>query len=272
MKIIMSFIVAVFILCPLHAQDSTAIVQDIDSAAVPEEVIAPEASLMAEADALSASWKHQEAAAKYLEAAAIDSNNYDAYWKAADELTKLADNLPGEKKDLKESTFQQASDLCDKAIAVNPNGWEGHTYKAIALGRLALFQGGKKKINLSKAVKAEADKAMELNPEADTPYHILGRWHQNLANLSWVLRAAAKVIYGGVPPGSNEEAVAMFKKAIELNPKHIVHYLELAKTYKLMGKKDLMVGPLETLLALPSVQEKDDEYKEEAKAMLKKLE
>jgi len=47
---------------------------------------------------------------------------------------------------------------------VNPNGWDGHFKLSVALGRLALFRGGKEKINLSKEIKAEADTAVALNP------------------------------------------------------------------------------------------------------------
>jgi tetratricopeptide (TPR) repeat protein len=135
-----------------------------------------------------------------------------------------------------------------------------------------LFRGGKEKINLSKEIKAEADTAVALNPQADLAYHVLGRWHQNLANLGGVLRFFAKVLYGGAPPGSNEEAVAMFKKAIEINPNHIEHYLELARTYEFMDREDLMKEPLQKVLALPNVEEKDPTFKKEAEEMLKDIE
>ena len=81
----------------------------------------------------------------------------------------------------------------------------------------------------------------------------------------------AKILFGGVPPGSNEESVAMFKKAIEINPNHIEHYLELARTYKFMDRKDLMKEPLEKVLALPNMEEKDPGFKKEAEEMLKDL-
>lgn len=228
-------------------------------------------TLMAKGDSLSAVWQHQAAADMYLKVVGLDSNQYAALWKAGDQLTETANQLPENKKDEKEALFEQARQLCDKAIQVNPNGWEGHLKLSVVLGRLALFRGGKEKINLSKAVKASADQALVLNPQCDLAHHVLGRWHQNLANLSWALKTAAKIVYGGVPPGTNEEAVEHFKKAIEINPNHIEHYLELAKTYQFMGKKELMKEPLEKLLTLPNVEEKDPEFKKEAKELLKKI-
>lgn len=229
------------------------------------------AKYMALGDALADKWDHKEAAIAYSKVVKFDPENYEALWKLGDEYTELSDKLPDKDKSQKESYFEQARKHCERAIEVNPDGWEGHFRLSVALGRLALFRGGKEKIRLSKKVKAEADTAVALNPEADLAYHVLGRWHQNLANLSSVLKFFAKVLYGGVPPGTNEEAVAMFKKAIEIDPEHIEHYLELARTYKFMGQKELMREPLEKVLELPAVEEDDPEFKKEAEEMLKKL-
>ena len=226
---------------------------------------------MAVADSLSDAWNHEEAASKYKKILEEHPDKYEALWKAARELTEWANFLPEDEKELKEPLFLEATDMARKATKVNPEGWEGYYRLSVALGRLALFRGGKEKINLSKAVKAAADSSIMINPDEAGPYHVLGRWHQNLANLSWFLRAAARVIYGGAPPGSNEEALALFQKCIELEPNKIRHHLELARTDKYLGEKDKMKEPLETVLALPESEEEDPGFKEEAKEMLKKL-
>lgn len=249
------FVLLCFSACPVFAQESVA-----DSVA----------KYMAIGDALADKWDHEGAAKAYLTVLRFDPNHYEACWKAGDQYTEIADRL--DVKHEKEAYFIQAKTLCERAIKINHQGYEGHFRLAVALGRLALFRGGKEKIRLSQMVKAEADTALVLNPEADLVYHLIGRWHQNLANLSSVLKFFAKVLYGGVPPGSNEEAVTMFKKAIEIDPNHIEHHLELARTYEFMGQKELMRDPLEKVLTLPAVDEDDPEFKEEAAEMLKKLE
>jgi tetratricopeptide (TPR) repeat protein len=226
---------------------------------------------MALGDSLKDKWDHAGAAAAYMKILEIEPNNYEALWKAGDQITEVADKLPAKEKAKKQADFMKAAGLCKKAIQVNPKDWEGHFRLSVASGRLALFLGGKEKINMSKAIKAEADTAVMLNPKADLAYHVLGRWHQNLANLSGFLKFFAKLLYGGVPPGTNEESVAMFKKAIELDPNHCEHYLELARTYQFMGKKDLMREPLDKVLSLPNKDEDDPLYKKEAQEMLAKL-
>lgn len=231
-------------------------------------VLNPEIAL---GDSLDDLGDHEGALQAYLSVLQSDSLNYAALWKTGDQYTEVAKELPDKDKEGKETKFDLARQYCEKAIEVNPEGWEGHTYLSIALGRLALFRGGKEKINLSKRIKAEADEAIALNPNDDLAYHVIGLWHRNLANLSWVLRSFAKILYGGVPPGSNEEAVACLKKAIEINPTHINHHLELAKTYEVTGQKDLMKASLEKVLELPAKEFEDEGYKKEAEEMLEKM-
>ena len=226
---------------------------------------------MALGDSLEKKWDHAGSAAAYLKALEINPASYEAAWKAGDQTTEYANKLPAKDKAGKEAEFEKARKLCEKAILIDRKGYEGHFRLAVAYGRLALFRGGKEKINLAKKVKAEADTAIALNPNADLAWHVIGRWHQDLANLNWALRAVAKIIFGGVPPGSNDEAVAAFQKAISIDPNHIEHYLELARTYKIMGKKDLMRAPLQKAIDLPNVEEDDPEFKAEAKEMLARL-
>jgi Tfp pilus assembly protein PilF len=53
-----------------------------------------------------------------------------------------------------------------------------------------------------------------------------------------------KLVYGGLPDASNEQAVANFKKAIELAPGRVIHHLQLAHVYHLTGQKALALAEL----------------------------
>jgi tetratricopeptide (TPR) repeat protein len=250
----------IFLCClfalPLFGQSSSA-----DSAA----------HYIRKGDALKDDWDHEGATIAYMTAIKFDPESYEANWKAGDQYTEIADRLPDDQKRQKEVYFTKARELCEKAIVINPDGWEAHLRLSVAIGRLALFRGGKEKIRLSEMVKAEAQKAIDLNPEDDAAYHVLARWHQNVANLSGLLKFFAKVLYGGVPPASNQESVEYFKKAIQIKPTHIEHHLELGRTYKLMGKKELARQSLNQALDLPLADEDDPKFKEEATILLKKL-
>jgi len=261
----------VFIQAQTEQAEAQTIPPDSLEEASVEEIADPVEIQMALGDSLEDLGEYQGALEAYMAVLEMDPENYRAAWKTGDQYTDIAKNLPEDAKGEKEEKFDLARQYCEKAIAIDSTGWEGHTYLSIALGRLALFRGGKEKINLSKRVKEEADKGIALNPENDTAYHVVGLWNRNLANLSWVLKTFAKILYGGVPPGSNEEAVACLKKAIEIKPDYINHHLELAKTYEMTGKKELMKEPLNRVLELPATEPDDEEYKAEAQAMLAKL-
>jgi len=118
----------------------------------------------------------------------------------------------GKGKSPERSRFSESQRTLQKGDRLDPKGYEGHL-RLSGPGRLALFRGGKGKNKPVKAIKAEVDIGGRLEPNSDIAYHVPpAGWHQNLANLSGVLRFFAKVLYGGAPPGSNDEAVAMFKK------------------------------------------------------------
>jgi hypothetical protein len=63
------------------------------------------------------------------------------------------------------------------------------------------------------------------------PGTFLGRWHEHLAEVGPVKRAAARILYGEVPEGSSEEAVKCFLEAIRLNPNRLSHHIELGIAY-----------------------------------------
>jgi len=56
----------------------------------------------------------------------------------------------------------EAERFAREAVRLNPDGFKGHVYLAIAVGKLALYEGGKRKVELSREVKAEAEKAIAL--------------------------------------------------------------------------------------------------------------
>jgi tetratricopeptide (TPR) repeat protein len=64
---------------------------------------------------------------------------------------------------------------------------------------------------------------------------ILAQWNLQMAFLNPFLKAFAQMIYGQFPAASREEAIAHYKKAIELAPERIVHHAEYAKALDALG-------------------------------------
>jgi tetratricopeptide (TPR) repeat protein len=208
----------------------------------------------------------------YRAGLAQDSTSYDLWWRCARTCSDRGQRADFDKKKPEaEAAYAEAVRAARKAVALSPDGWEGHLELAVALGRLALFRGGGEKLKLSKELKVEADRALGLNPQADRAYHVLARWNRGIAQLSFFEKAGAKVIYGGVPAGASmDQAVTFFEKAVELRPDWINHRLELGRTYLDMGLKSKAREQFEKALALPIEGPFDADYKMEAQRLLAK--
>jgi tetratricopeptide (TPR) repeat protein len=208
--------------------------------------------------------KDQESLEAFLKAHQAEPNNSEVIWRIARAYVDMGDK---EKSTNKKSLYLKAEEYAQKGVKINPNSSYCHIYLAIAVGKIALFEGGKTKVRLSKEIKEEAMKAIEIDPKNDLAYHTLGRWHREVANLSPILKAFAKALYGGLPKASNEEAIECFKKAIEIRPTLIIHRLELAKTYKETKEWKLALKEIDEIDRLPQNDRDDWEYKNEARSM-----
>ena len=102
-------------------------------------------------------------------------------------------------------------------------------------------------------------KAIELNPNEDFAYHVLGRWHFGIANINPVLKLLTKIVYGSLPKASNEEAVHYLRKATEIAPQTIMHHYELARIYVALGQRDLARRERRKILELPALDKQDEE-------------
>ncbi|MBI1930377.1 tetratricopeptide repeat protein [Candidatus Poribacteria bacterium] len=223
------------------------------------------AEYITQGEKLRQGFKIQESLDAFLKAHQVEPNNPDAMWR----ISRAYVDLAGEEsaKEKQKQLYLKAEEYARKGVQIAPNNSRCHTYIALTVGKLAGFEGGKTKIQMSKEVKEEATRAIELDPQNDTAYHILGRWHRDVANLSGLLKTFAKVLYGGLPKASNEEAVECFRKAIEIYPTYINHHLELAKTYQEMKQWDLALEELDTVERLPQIHQSDLEHKQEAKRL-----
>jgi Tfp pilus assembly protein PilF len=65
---------------------------------------------------------------------------------------------------------------------------------------------------------------------------VLAQWNLQMALLNPFLKAYVELIYGQFPAASKEEAIAQYKRAIEIAPDRIVHHAEYAKALDLMGE------------------------------------
>ena len=225
-------------------------------------------------DQAFAQFNDQKALDHYSEALKLEPANYEALWKASRATVDLADIIPATDKDIKDrqmKMYTEATALAKKAVAANPNDTWGHFQLAASNGKRLLLLGKKEQIDASKAVRAEIDKAIELDPTNHLAYHALGRWHRRMDEIGGAKRFFGSIIYGSIPKGSFAESEKNLRKAIELHPEYANHYLELGRTLVALKKLDEAAGAFQKCIDLPKTTSKDDVVKAEAKAELDKL-
>jgi tetratricopeptide (TPR) repeat protein len=197
--------------------------------------------------------------AAYRSALEAAPDSYEALWRLARALTDKAtlSKQPGEQKGL----CVEAEKFARKAGSLEPSDAKGHAYLAVAVGKLALFEGGRRKVELSKEVKAEAEKALQLDPNEDVALHVLAIWNREMVDLGWLLRSFAQLLYGKFPPASLEAALADLRRASELEPDVIPHHVELGITLASAKRWAEAKAELEKGLALPTAWVTDDYYR-----------
>jgi tetratricopeptide (TPR) repeat protein len=137
----------------------------------------------------------------------------------------------------KKNCAEMALALARKSVEKLPNDSEAHVALAAAYGKLCDLVDGKTKVEYSKQVYLEATRALRLDPDSDFGHLVLAQWNYQMVFLNPFLKAFTEVIYGQFPPASKEEAVANYKRAIELAPQRIVHHAEYAKALDVMGDR-----------------------------------
>lgn len=160
-------------------------------------------------------------------------------------------------------------DYAKRGVALAPDNAKAHLALSVAYGRMTDFVNNRTRLEYSRLIKSEAERAAQLDPREDYAFHVLGRWHYGVANLNPLLKVLAKAVYGGLPNASNEEAVRLFKMAIEIAPQRIIHHHELARVYGALGKRDLARKEWQIVINLQPHDREDQKAQKEARAALK---
>ncbi|MBM4169222.1 MAG: hypothetical protein FJ215_08715 [Ignavibacteria bacterium] len=223
-------------------------------------------AMIAEGDEFSTrKFDNQAALSRYEQAFALDKKNTEVLWKLSRTYVDIGEHLPtntDEQKKKQLETYEKALKYANDAIASDPRHSMGYTQRAIANGRIALFKGVWESIDLVKQIKVDLEKAIELNPNNDGAYYVLGRTHHKVCEKPRIFRWPL-----GLGWANMEEAIKNYEKAISLHPGFIMYRLDCARSYVdeddyANAKKHLAVIP-----TLETLDEDDDQFRKEAKEL-----
>jgi len=222
----------------------------------------------------SAGQMHPDAALRHYQAAlALDSLNYEANWQAARAIADVAKQIQGNADSLKnrrDSLYSVGRGYAERAIRTDSTQADGHYALSMVLGRLSLTKGSKERVRYAKIIFDEATRAVTINPNHDNAHHVLGAWHTEVKRLSGIQRFFAKALFGGgfMSVANWDDAVKHLQRAIEINPRHIYHRLELAEVYTDLGRYSKAREQLLVIPTLPNADVLDAQYKQDAAALL----
>jgi tetratricopeptide (TPR) repeat protein len=224
---------------------------------------------VARGDSLMASFRTAEAVGAYRQGLTAAVADPTLLWKTSRALVNLAEERPGKEGD--EETYREAVELARRSVRGAPGEARPHAALAAALGRLALFEGGKRKVELAREVRSEADLAARLDPSDFAAFVVLGILERELATLNPFLKAFARTFFGRLPEASEEGSAAHLERAVRLEPDYITPRVELARTYLELDREADARRELETALELPPREEADRIRQREARELLEEI-
>lgn len=226
--------------------------------------------LLKEAVNLERSLKEEAALDKYKQVLAADPKNVSALVRSSALSSAIGARLANE--DAKITYYNQAKDYADKAISVDSNNADAYYVRALVAGKLTEVESDNKKLVANvKDIKTYADKALSLNPNHARANYILGKWNFEVLTLSWAKKAAVKVLFGGMPPATIENAYKYMEKSKTIEPYFVPTYLDLAKAYKYDHKPAQAIALLNQLVKLPTRTANDVALKSEGKKLLSEM-
>ena len=234
------------------------------------DTASPEARAALErARAAEARFAVAEALELYREADRLQPDNPVILQKIAQQLSDLS--LAAASDAERKTQAEQALAYARRAVELAPDNAVNVLSLAICYGKMGVYGDTRAKIDYSRLVKIEAERALALDPNYDWAHHVLGRWHYEVADLGATKRFFVRLIYGGLPAASFAEAIFRLERAVALAPDRVPHHLELGFAYLAAGREADARASFARGLALPSTELYDESSKERAREALVRL-
>lgn len=211
---------------------------------------------------------YQAAEAAYGSVLGASADSAGVLWRLARLYVCMADVAP---RDQKRELYRQAEAFASRCITADSMKSEGHTWRAAALGNIAMFEGGEARIKLCTSIKQELECSISLNPNDDVAYSILGSFYMALANVSWIERQLAAVFLGSLPEGGYDESESALMKAIALAPGVIRHHFELGKLCMEQERFQQALEEFHLVATLPVLLASDERTQRSAARLIKDI-
>jgi hypothetical protein len=144
--------------------------------------------------------------------------------------------------------YKKAVVFADSLVYNYPDSAAAHFWYALAKGSLIPFVGVREKIAIGKEVESHIKKSLECDSSFSYPYVLRAIFEREYAQLGWLEKGIARVIFGENLSGSLEASEQYLKTAIRYDSSNSFAYYELFWTYKAMGNLPNAVSSLKEVI------------------------
>jgi len=229
--------------------------------------------LLKQGDQFVEEFHNQKALDEYFKADKLFPNNWEVYWRISRAYVDLGEKMPDKtdaQKDEQEKIYKKAFEYADKSVKLGSNQSITYVRRAIANGRIALFEGIFSAIGTVNDVKDDCEKAIQIgnggNYVQALAHYVLGRGHLKVCEKAYLVRLPL-----GLGWGDTEEAVRLLETAVKLKPNFRMFLFELAKAYIEEDEYDKAKETLKKIEKAPKVDEDDDVVLADAKKLYEKI-
>ena len=201
---------------------------------------------------------------------------YNKYPQNTDVLLRLSINHhylseSAMKKSLDKENALKAFEYALKAFNIEPDNPDILKWYVITLGKTVEEDTIRNQIEQSKNIKNIALKVIDLLPDDEFCYSIMGQWHYKLADLGRASRRIASILFSEPPKGSFQEAQYFFEKSLERNSDYIGTYYWLGKTYLKLNQEQKAIELFKLGVTLDRPFKREERAYQRMKSYLDKL-
>ncbi len=211
---------------------------------------------------------HYPLAQSIYDSLTTSTDSADVLWRLARVYVCMADVAPQKERP---ELYRRARAYASRCIEADSMKSEGYTWRAAALGNIAMFEGSDMKVRLCHVIKHDLDRSISLNPADDIAHSILGSFYMALGNITWIERQMTKVFLGGLPEGGYVESERALKKAIALAPRVIRHHFVLGELYMEQDRDHEALEEFQLVMTLPVLIASDVRTQLSASRLIKNL-
>ena len=175
------------------------------------------------------------------------------------------------KKSLDKENALKAFEYALKAFNIEPDNPDILKWYVITLGKTVEEDTIRNQIEQSKNIKNIALKVIDLLPDDEFCYSIMGQWHYKLADLGRASRRIASILFSEPPIGSFQEAQYFFEKSLEKNSDYIGTYYWLGKTYLKLNQEQKAIELFKLGVTLDRPFKREERAYQGMKSYLDKL-